>query len=113
MNFTTPNQFQNGITITSAARINVRSNKNFNMTVKSASNYFSSPSATQMPVTDVLWVKRNAQSSFINLSTTDQTIVANGNRGIRNYNITYKATPGFNFDGGTYIANIVYTATQQ
>jgi hypothetical protein len=33
--------------------------------------------------------------------------------GTKVFGVTYKATPGFNYDGGTYTVSVIYTATQQ
>ncbi len=113
MAFNNANDYQNGVIANNAANIRVRSNKNFNISVKSASAYFSSSTATQMPVQNVLWVKEINQSSFVNMSNTDQGILSNQSRGIKDFGVTYKATPGFNYDGGTYTVTVIYTATQQ
>jgi len=110
--FTTATQYQSGIANTNAATIRVRSNKRFNITVKSANTHFASSSATPMPVSGVLAVRVSTSSTYLNLSTSNINLITNQNRGIRSYNLAYRATPGFNYDAGTYTANIIYTATQ-
>ena len=113
MAFNNANDYQNGVIAVNAASMRVRSNKNFNVTVKTASANFSSSTATLMPVQNVLWVKEINQSSFVNMSNTDQSLLTNQSRGIKIFGVTYKATPGFNYDGGTYTVTVIYTATQQ
>ena len=112
MSFNNANDYQNGITATNAFGLKIRSNKKFNITVKSATTNFISSTGTTMPVSNVLYVKRNTASTFVKISTTNKNLITNQNRGIQNYIFTYKANPGFNYNGGIYTANIIYTATQ-
>jgi hypothetical protein len=113
MSFNSSEHYQNGITATNAATIRVRSNKHYNITVKAgAANFYSLFSTTPMPVNGVLHVKETNQNNFINLSNTDQNLLVNQNRGINNYNLTYKATPGFSYSSGYYFVPVIYTATQ-
>lgn len=110
--FSTATHYQNGLSNTNAATIRVRSNRRFNITVKSATTHFASASATPMPVSGVLAVRVSTQSTFLNLSTNNINLITNQNRGVRTFNLAYRATPSFNYDAGTYTANIIYTATQ-
>ena len=112
MSFTTPDNYTNGVTADNAARLQVRSNKAYNVTVKTAAAAFTSTSATTMPVNNVLYVKEAGQSTYVNLASTDQNLLSNQARGTNSFNVSYKATPGFNYDGGTYVVSVVYTATQ-
>jgi spore coat protein U-like protein len=75
MAFNNADDYQNGVIANNAANIRIRSNKNFNVTVKSASAYFTSSSATNMPVSNVLYVKEINQSSFVNMSNSDQKFI--------------------------------------
>lgn len=112
MNFSTASDYTNGVTSANAATLSVQSNRNYNVTVKSSSANFSSTAATTMPVNNVLYVKESNQTTFTNLSTTDQTLLSNQTKGTATINVDYKATPGLNYDAGTYTATVVYTATQ-
>jgi hypothetical protein len=111
--FNNVNSYQNGLEATSAATIQVKSNRGFNVSVKTSSANFSSSAATVMPVSNVLFVRESSQPNYISLSTTEKTFMAGQTNGIKNFGITYKAAPGFNYDGGVYTVNVVYTATQQ
>lgn len=113
MNFTTADNYQNGITADNAAQIRVRSNKSYNVTVKSTATSFSSSSATVMPVSNVLWVKESNQTTYVNMSNVDQDLITNQSRGSNTFDVSYKATPGFSYTDGTYIVSVIYTATQQ
>jgi hypothetical protein len=112
MNFTIADHFQNGVFVNNASQIRVRSNKTYNVAVKSANINFTSTSSTIMPVSNVLWVKESNQTSYVNMSNVDQNILSNQSRGSNTFDVSYKATPGFNYNDGTYIANVIYTATQ-
>lgn len=113
MSFSTSEHLLNGITAANAASIRVRSNKMFNVTVKAAAaNFYSLFSATPMPVNGVLHVKEANQTNFISLTNTDQNFLIYQNRGVSEYNLTYRATPGFNYNSGYYFIPIIYTATQ-
>lgn len=111
--FSTADNYNNGVIAESAASIRVRSNKSYNVSVKSATANFNSTSATVMPVSSILHVKENTQSTFRSITNTDQNLLTNQSRGVNVFKLTYRATPGFNYDGGTYSVNIIYTATQQ
>jgi hypothetical protein len=112
MTFSTPDHYQNGVTADNAASIRVRSNRAYNVTVKTATANFSSSSTTTMPVS-VLGVKEANQASYVSLSSSDQNLLTSQSRGSNTFNLSYRANPGFNYDGGTYTVSVIYTATQQ
>jgi len=112
LSFSTASQYNDGVTAESAATLRVRSNKAYNVTVKTATANFNSTAATVMPVSGVLHVKENTQSAFKSLSNADQNLLINQSRGINTFKVTYRSTPGFNYDAGTYSVNVIYTATQ-
>jgi hypothetical protein len=113
LNFNTPADYAAGITTLNAATVRIRSNFRYNLTVRSASSHFNSLSATPMPVSGVLAVRVFPQGQFINLSGSDALLLGNQSQGTNNINVSYRATPGFNYDPGIYTANIIYTATMQ
>ena len=102
-----------GFSANNAATIQVRSNRGYIVSVKSSAANFTSTSGTTMPVTNVLYLKESNQSSFLNLTNTDQTLLSGQTQGSNSFSVSYKATPGFNYDAGTYTVNVIYTATQQ
>lgn len=112
LSFTTVEHYSNGVTSSNAATLRVRSNKAYDVTVKAAAANFTSTSATTMPVSGVLAVKKSTDGTFVGLSTADAALTT-GTRGDGTFNVDYRATPGFNYNGGSYVANIIYTATQQ
>jgi len=112
MAFSSADHYNNGVEAASAATIRVRSNKAYNVTVKSGAANFTSTAATTMPVSGVLHVKESNQSNFTALTNQDQNLLTNINRGVNSFDVSYKATPGFNYDAGTYTVSVIYTATQ-
>ena len=125
--FTTVENYENGVT-SSAQTLYVKSNKSFHVNVNTTSDKFSytgseSSIAPDMMVADVLKAKisnynsgtaaSTFASAFTALSNTSSSLLTGATKGgDRQFDITYKATPGFNFPSGTYTANVVYTATQ-
>ena len=113
LSFSNSSNYTNGVTATNAATIQVRSNRGYIVSVKSSATNFTSAATTVMPVNNILFLKESNQSGFTNLSVTDQTLLSGQIQGSNTFNVTYKATPGFNYDAGTYTVNVIYTATQQ
>ncbi len=125
--FTTVDHFANGVE-SSAQQLKVRTNKNFNVTVKANAATFSvtngsNTTTSTMPVS-VLDVKVSANNTggsiagnynnYTDLSTTAANIITNGSYGgNQTFSVMYKATPGFAYPAGTYSIDVVYTATQQ
>lgn len=127
--FTTTNDYANGVTST-AQQLKVRSNKNFNVTVKSSANNFSYTGTTSpapvMPVSGVLGLEVTANgtggsivspfsaASYSTITGTNQNLLSNGTYGgNQTFSVQYQATPGWSYPAGTYAVDVVYTATQQ
>ncbi len=128
MPFTTISDYTNGVS-SAAQQMRVRSNKKFNVTVKAnAANFTYTGSATPtptMPVSGVLGiiVSQNGTSgtiaspfsaaTYATLTSAAQAMINNGvNGNNQTFSVTYKGTPGFNYPGGNYAVDVVYTATQ-
>lgn len=112
MAFSTADQFQNGIESIGEVEIRVKSNRPYNVVVKTATSNFTSNTATTMPVSGILSIKPEGSSTYMGLTNADQNLLVNKPRGNTKYDIAYKAVPGFNYEDGTYSVSIVYTATQ-
>jgi len=108
--FDNTTEYSNGITNTNASTLEVKSNRPWAVSVKTATANFSGPAAT-MPAS-VLGVRLNGGTNFSALSTT-ATSLTNGGRGVGSFSVDYKAAPGYTYDAGTYTISVVYTATQQ
>ncbi len=127
MTFNSVNDYANGV-YTGYQILLVRSNKDYNVTVKTnAQNFSYSGPTSPAPVMPVSALNMglfyngtggNASNTFYGkyapLSATPQNLITNGNKGSFRYFFTrYKATPGFAYPAGTYTAEVIYTATQQ
>ena len=105
--FTTVNDYANGVE-SAAQEIKFRSNKNFNVTVKTTTANFSVmnngvTTSSTMPA-----------SAYNSLSATAANLITNAsNGGNQTFAVKYKATPGFAYPAGTYATDVVFTATQQ
>ena len=125
--FTTANDYANGVE-SAAQQLKVRSNKNFNVTVKANAATFTvtngaTTTASTMPAS-VLDVKVSTNGTggaiagtfagYTDLSTTATNMITNGTYGgNQTFSVMYKAAPGFAYAAGTYNMDVVYTATQQ
>ncbi len=128
MPFSSVTDYTNGV-ISADQQISVMSNKNFNVSVKSSSTNFTyagsaTPTPT-MPVSGVLGLMVSANStggsiaspfsssSYSTITSANQNFITNGTLGSAQlFSVKYKGTPGFNYPGGSYTVDIVYTATQ-
>ena len=127
--FTTSDDYANGVE-SATQQLKVRSNKNFNVTVKTAGANFmvtnnGSTATSSMPASVLgLVVTNNSTggklgqnflaSAYNALSNTAANLITNAtNGGNQNFTVKYKATPGFAYPAGTYATDVIYAATQQ
>ena len=103
--------YETGLTNLAAASFQVKSNRAYAVTVKSAAATFTTSAGTPMPST-VLAVRLNGGATFGDLNTTAAALTS-GTRGTNVFSIDYKANPGFLYDAGSYTMSVIYTATQQ
>jgi hypothetical protein len=113
--FTNGAEIEAGIENLNASGLQVRSNKNWKLSVKAQQANFT-PSvtvATDMPAS-VLSVKRGA-GSYLTLTTTDQELTTGnkGGFGLNSFNVDYKAAPTFDYEPATYTIPVVYTVAAQ
>lgn len=128
LNFNNVSDYANGI-ISADQTVEVISNKDFTVSVKSAATNFSysgnTTPAPTMPVSGVLALMitgNNTQgsiasafsnNSFRGINANSQAMINNGKAGQgRDFGVKYKATPGFSYPAGSYSVDIIYTATQ-
>lgn len=129
MEFGNVNDFANGVE-SAPQELRVRSNKGFQVAVKSnAANFSYTGNVTPapvMPVSDVLLMKVGnnltggtvnapfSSSTYYTIRDFNQTFLVDCESGDnRTFQVYYKATPGFAYPGGTYSVDVVYTATHQ
>jgi hypothetical protein len=123
--FLTTNDFLNGVT-SSAQTLKVQSNKQFNVSIGSTTQYFAYTGTAyptpNMPIASVLsfLISNNntggslPYSSYASIPYSTATTIVNlgQNGGNSTFDVTYKATPGYAYPSGLYSAFVVYTATQ-
>ncbi|MBS1771488.1 MAG: hypothetical protein JST82_01420 [Bacteroidetes bacterium] len=124
--FNSVNDYANGLE-SSGIQMKVRSNKAFNVSVKSSSTNFtysgSTTPAPVMPVWSVLNFKLTSNTtggwSWVNnnydyIDQNNWTFLYGGdNGGNQTFTVQYRVKPGFAYPAGTYTTDVVYTATQQ
>jgi len=122
--FTTVTDYANGVTSADQQMV-VMSNKHFNVSVQTNAVNFTytgpvSP-APAVQISNVLQMMVTANNTGGSLSYSTYSSISSGAGTIINYgsaggnqtfSVKYKANPGFSLPGGTYTANVVYTATQ-
>lgn len=127
--FNTVNDYADGVE-SKPNTLLVRSNKDFGITVKTASKAFSyvgkAEPAPVMPIKGILNLKVSdnntsgevaspfSEKEYASLYADEQKLIVNGKRGGKQtFGVQYKATPGFEFPAGVYTVGVIYTATQQ
>jgi hypothetical protein len=117
LNFSTLDQFSNGITVSNYSTVAIKSNSNWNFSVSTSTQYFTATGASassNMPAA-ILQMALSTSSTYYTLSTTPQQIktgvagslTESGN----NFNVNLKANPGYDYGPGTYSITITYTIT--
>jgi hypothetical protein len=104
--------YDNGIEVLNANTLNYKTNKAWKVSVKALSTNFTGGAGTTTMPSDVIKVRKNGTSSYVAISGTDQDL-STGARGNSNFNIDYKATPGYGYEAGTYAVTLQYTITNQ
>lgn len=115
--FSDGDDYENGVENTSAAELQVRSNKDWQVNVKAdAANFTPAGSgSTSMPAS-VIEVKESSATSYLTLSTTDQQLTtgsAGGYSAANTFSVDYNADPGFSYAADTYTMDVVYTVSAQ
>ncbi|MBN9484306.1 MAG: hypothetical protein BGO70_12480 [Bacteroidetes bacterium 43-93] len=125
LNFNTVNDYANGV-ISSEQQMVVKSNKHFNVSIQTNGQNFtysgSTSPAPSVQISNVLQFMVTTNNTGGSLSYNNYAAIPSGQCTIINwasaggnqtFGVKYKAIPGFSLPGGTYTANVVYTATQQ
>lgn len=118
-NFTSLDDYLNGVIAEDYLSIGVKSNKSWTLTINAQNAFFSpmsSGGSTNMPCS-VLSIKTNTMGNYITISTTAQTLKT-GNKGNHtatgnSFDVDVKYNPGFSYKGGIYTLGLVYTLSQQ
>jgi len=104
--------YDNGVEVLNANTLNYKTNKAWKVSVKALSADFTGGAGTTTMPSSVIKVRKNGAASYVSISAADQDL-ATGTRGASNFDIDYKATPGYNYEAGTYAVTLQYTITNQ
>ena len=104
--------YDNGLEVLNANTLNYKTNKAWKVSVKALSSDFTGGAGSTAMPASVIKVRKNGASSYVSVSNADQEI-ATGARGSSNFNIDYKAAPGYAYEAGTYAITLQYTITNQ
>jgi len=104
--------YDNGIEVLNANTLNYKTNKAWKVSVKALNANFTDGAATTPMPSNVIQVRKNGTTSYVAISAADQDLTT-GARGNSNFNIDYKANPGFGYEAGTYAVTLQYTITNQ
>jgi hypothetical protein len=104
--------YDNGMEMLNANTINYKTNKAWKVNVKALTSDFTGGAGTTAMPASVIKVRKNGDAGYVAISSTDQEL-ATGSRGSSNFNIDYKATPGYSYEAGTYAVTLQYTITNQ
>ena len=104
--------YDNGVEVLNANTVNYKTNKAWKVSVKALSANFSGGAGTTTMPSNVIKVRKTGTSTYVSVSAADQDL-ATGTRGASNFNIDYKATPGYSYEAGTYAVTLQYTITNQ
>jgi len=104
--------YDNGVEVLNANTVNYKTNKAWKVSVKALSASFTGGAGTTIMPSSVIGVRKNGAASYIAVSAIDQDLTT-GSRGASNFDIDYKAAPGYNYEAGTYAVTLQYTITNQ
>lgn len=107
------NKYQNGLVNTNATTVQIKSNRAWTATVKTASASFSGPANAPVMPSTVLGIRQSGTGTGFGALSTTALTYGSGERGVSSFSLDYNANPGFAYDAGTYTISVVYTATQQ
>ncbi len=117
--FNTSQELNDGIILSNRFTVRINTNQNWVLNASSLTSNFLSigpNSPTQMPAS-VLSIKKNSDETFIPFSLNPSP-VATGSRGTRyasgnDFKLDLKASPGLDYDGGSFALVLVFTLTAQ
>lgn len=117
--FNDPSDYFGGQTINNYAKVTVKSNNNWQVSVSTNSSKFTpltSGGSNNMP-SRILQIRVNGKSNFKKMNMKSKTLKT-GNRGGANksgneFDIDMKFDPGYEYNGGLYDIGLIYTLTRQ
>jgi hypothetical protein len=116
--FNNTEQMEQGITKPNAFNVEIKSNQNWNLSISSLTPNFLAlgPDSQTLLPSSVLGLRKGSTSSFVSVTQNPNTL-ASGSRGSNTsgnqFTLDLKATPGLNFDGGSFTIVVVFTVSPQ
>ena len=115
LNFSDPGDFANGKEIAAFYTLNVNSNVPWVLTAKTETDNFNnlSVNGNNMPA-GIISIKNSTDNNYVALSQTEKNFIVSSNDKIVNdYKIDLKINPSWQYGGGLYNINIIFTLTPQ
>lgn len=115
IHFSDPTDYTNGKVVPNFCRITVISNVPWVVMVKPASNdLFPSQQSSPENIPASIFEFKSKTGSFLKLSNNERPIlISNNNKVLNVYDLDLRANPSWNYGGGTYNLNVVFTLTPQ
>jgi hypothetical protein len=116
--FNTVDDLIQGSTKLNMFSVDIKSNKNWNLSVSSLTENFlaAGPNSSTDVSSSIVSIKRNTSSNFVPI-TQNPASIATGVRGANTtasrFNLDLKVTPGLNYDGGFYTVVVLFTISPQ
>jgi len=111
--FSSPEDYNNGITIPSYFRLTVISCSQWIVDVKAISTGMNSAQGGEMPV-GIISLKGNVVNDYVPISNAPQSILVSTNTKIKNVaDIGVRFNPGWNYTAGQYNTSLVFTLSAQ
>jgi hypothetical protein len=116
IHFSQPSEYSQGKVVSGFCRITVISNVPWTVSVQSSSAYLysSQDSSPDNVPAGIFELRGGINGQFVPLSKTDiPLLVSHNNKTLNIYDLDLKANPSWNYGGGTYNMNIIFTLTPQ
>ncbi len=119
VSFSDPNDYFGGQEINKYAKVIIKSNNNWQVSVSTQSTYFTpmtSSASHNMPST-ILGIRVNGRANYKNMKPKSKTLKTGSRGGADRSGNTFfvdmKFNPGYEYNGGLYNIGLVYTLTRQ
>ena len=115
--FNNTSDYDNGITLAEATTFAVKSNKLWQVKVKSSTANFSGGDGN-MPASVLSLGKHTSGTTTYTALSNSDNVLATGNRGAsavsgNTFTVDYKANPGYAYTPASYTVDVVYTISAQ
>ncbi len=115
LNFSIPGDFSNGKEIAAFYTLSINSNVPWVITAKTETDNFNNLSINGNSIpAGIMSIKNSTDNNYTPLSSIEKNIIISSNDKIVNeYKIDLKINPSWNYGGGLYNINVIFTLTPQ